>query len=224
MNKAIVSSERRPRPRGQGFFEITLRAPANQKIVNSNNERALVISVMQDLLGVRSFFKDTEMHIPLATYIDMLAFSVMTNDIKFVIFSITGSAARIFADAVAMKLIEYQQDWRFGSNFIPPGTKLVEPKIYIRRLVGQYEALNKTVDLHTRHPDWEYDRYSSVGFYLHDRRGDWMHIWRMSRLYENETNNYRRLLENQRTDIACVMAAPSASAQSSGFGTDLSPI
>src|SRR5690606_10730899 len=71
---------------------------------------------------------------------------------------------------------------------------LSEFSIVIRHLAGPHAALQQSVVLHLQHTDWEYDRYSSIGFYLHDRRGDWMHLWRLSQLYANDSTHYQMLL------------------------------
>ena len=63
-----------------------------------------------------------------------------------------------------------------------------------KKLRGAHQALEQSVAIHSLHTDWEYDRYSSIGFYLHDRRGDWMRLWRLSQLYDNEPTHYRALV------------------------------
>ena len=66
----------------------------------------------------------------------------------------------------------------------------------IRKLAGEHEALGLSADIHLIHKDWEYDRYSSIGFYLHDRRGDWMKLWRLTKLYDNNAAAYRNFIQH----------------------------
>ncbi len=65
----------------------------------------------------------------------------------------------------------------------------------MKKLSGKHEALALSASIHLLHKDWEYDRYSSIGFYLHDRRGDWMKLWRLTQLYDNDATLYREYLE-----------------------------
>lgn len=176
---------------GAGYYLITLRSNASEHVLRSNNERAFVMSQLQDLLGRRSLLEDPEIRHRLPSHIDLLAFSILDQDIKLVVFSIARGSADSFAHSIATRLYNYQSEWLLAPSFRK--AKPSAPTARVRRLAGPYDALNQSVKLHMRHNDWEYDRYSSIGFYLHDRRGDWMHVWRMSNLYENNSSRYYEL-------------------------------
>jgi len=175
-----------------GYYSMTLRLASGKRILRSNNERAFVISQLQDLLGRRSLLEEPDTRHTLASHIDLLAFSILDKEIQCIVFAIAQNSARKFAEIIMNRLSEYQSEWQLAPSF--RGSKYDTRAISMTRLAGPHDALQKSVQLHLRHSDWEYDRYSSIGFYLHDRRGDWMHIWRLTNLYENDVSLYYELI------------------------------
>ena len=192
-----------------GYYRITLSLKSGHQLLRSNNERAFVMSQLQDLLGRRSLLEEPGSRYRLSAHLDLLAFSILDQAINFIVFSIAKNSALAFAQIVMNRLQTYQSEWNLAPSFQPSYSN--EPSITVRRLSGPYEALDSSVSLHARHRDWEYDRYSSIGFYLHDRRGDWVHLWRLSRLYENDTELYRQLILNAlalKTDSSAFSKVP----------------
>lgn len=168
-----------------GYYTIRFRPTVHKRLLTSNNERAFIISQLQDLLGRRAFLEPQTTHQLLAVHIDLLAFSILRHEITLVVFALSRRSARFLAQCIIEGLQAYQDEWGNGHCEISSHTT---------RLSGPYEALNESVVVHLAHTDWEYDRYSSIGFYLHDRRGDWVHLWRVSRLFDNNPALYRLLL------------------------------
>lgn len=68
------------------------------------------------------------------------------------------------------------------------------------KLIGRHEALNVSKEIHLLHDDWRHDRYSSIGFYLDDRRGDWMRPYRLMTLFNAKPKQYLRFLRSQETE------------------------
>lgn len=167
-----------------GYYQLTLKADSMsnvQYIIHSNSERAFIVAVLQDTLRHQTTS-------PLATHIDLLAFSITRSEISLVLFAITHVDVRNIAAIIINRLHSFQQDIH---TYKP---QLATIKSSLSRLAGPRTALHQTTLLHANHLDWEYDRYSSIGFYLHERRGDWMHLWRLSGLYKNNSETYRRLV------------------------------
>mgnify|MGYP007068584775 CR=1 FL=1 len=175
-----------------GYYLVTLRPHTFGVLLGTNNERALIISLLQDILTSRSLLEESSTHTKLASHIDLLAFSILKEGIQLVVFSIAKSSLTILGELIILQLglyySEYEPNAFQNKHFVKPTTS-------IRQLIGPHDALKASVQLHCNHPDWEFDRYSSIGFFLHDRRGDWVRLWRLSYLYENNTNNYRQLME-----------------------------
>ena len=172
------------------YYSLTIRAEHRQapnQIIFSNSERALVIAALQDYLQYPTTPLPPRHHPP-SYYIDLLGFSVTRLHITLIIFCVSHAAAQGFGAYVANRLYEFQQ------NEHPVRPRLAIPRTHIIRLPGPQMALHATLRLHASHTDWEYDRYSSIGFYLHDRRGDWMRLWRMSSLYGCDPGKYREIL------------------------------
>lgn len=177
-----------------GYYHITVTARSSRRFLRTNNERAFIVSQLQDLLSPRLLLHTIPAHTQLASCIDLLAFSITPDALHLVVFSIDASVAARFSRYLASKLLEYQCEYT-------PDRLLDESDIHIdlKKLRGPHHALEHSMTLHILHPDWEYDRYSSIGFYLHDRRGDWMRLWRLSKLYDNDPAQYRSLLYQRLT-------------------------
>lgn len=172
-----------------GYYHVEFIASDSRKLLSSNNERAFIVSLLQDLLSPRLLLSDIAPHKQLASCIDLLAFSITSTSIHLLLFAIDASVVSDFTHCITARLSQYQFDYH-------PRLLLAKPSVVrTKKLRGPHQALAQSIEIHALHEDWEYDRYSSIGFYLHDRRGDWMRIWRLSQLYENTSENYRTLLE-----------------------------
>ena len=172
-----------------GYYQVTVTARSSRRFLNTNNERAFIVSQLQDLLSPRLLLDTVPAHQQLASCIDLLAFSITPSALHLVVFSIDASLTARFSRYLASKLLEYQCEYSPDRLLDESDTHIV-----LKKLRGPHHALEHSITLHMLHPDWEYDRYSSIGFYLHDRRGDWMRMWRLSQLYDNDPANYRILL------------------------------
>lgn len=165
------------------YYHVRIVSSGGSRFFRTNTERALVISVLQKHLGARSLLA-FPFHIPgLAQCVDLLAYSLTEQGIELVLFSITKDSVDTLIAWILAELDDFRAEYSGASQY---GAS----KISVRTLRGVHHALELTCHLHLRHFDWENDRYSSIGFYLHDRRGDWMRLWRIARLYDNDPAQY----------------------------------
>lgn len=190
-----MKENNRTHTRGPAYYILTIRAEQQHslnQLIFSNSERASIIAALQDCLGNPLSLHPIEASIPrhlkLAHYIDLLGFSITRTHISLVVFSVSRPMLRNLGAYLINRLRHFQQD-EYTSH-----PRAILPHVRIIRLPGPYMALHSTLVMHASHTDWEYDRYSSIGFYLHDRRGDWMRLWRMTSLYKNSPIEYRRML------------------------------
>lgn len=174
-----------------GYYSISMMLFDSEKLLHTNNERAFIISCLQDLLTPRLFVNNTFEHKQFASCLDLLAFSIRADAVECVVFSIDHAMPVQLVNHLSSRLMQYQDEYGVRNNCTPQ-----TPLCRVKKLRGPHHALSKTISLHLSHIDWEYDRYSSIGFYLHDRRGDWMRTWRLVRLYGGNSLNYLHLLEN----------------------------
>lgn len=177
-----------PHTHQASYYFVTVSSATHAKLLATNNERAFVITQLQDLLTVRSCLEEPFNRLALAYQIDLLAYSLLPYSMQFVVFAISPSSVSSLISLIIERLAAYQSDQRSSQEL------LIEPIVQTVRLYGPHEALQRTVGLHLSHPNWEYDRYSSIGFYLHDRRGAWMRLWRLAHLYDNEPKHYLQLI------------------------------
>lgn len=173
-----------------GYYSVTISSIDERKLLSSNNDRAFIVSQLQDLLSGRSILESPAPHRHLASHIDLLAFSIQGRDIRLIAFAISPASLYELSRSITDRLRQYQDE--YSAVF----TKSQNPVSMLYRLTGPHHALTATINVHLRHNDWEYDRYSSIGFYLHDRRGDWMRPWRLTKLFQNEADKYRLLVES----------------------------
>lgn len=176
------------RSKSYGFYTIHVSTPTG-RLLHTNNERAFFLSQLQDLLSPRQLFNDVPVYKQLASCIDLLAFSVGSESIRVVLFSIDKQIAIKFIDYVLSRLHQYRSEYQLIS-----AAPKIDIRIHCKKLDGPHHALEQSLALHVLHQDWEFDRYSSIGFYLHDRRGDWMRIWRLSNLYNNDPAQYLQFM------------------------------
>lgn len=174
-----------------GYYTLSIAAPASNQLLTSNNERAFITSQLQDLLSPRSFMRSIPAGMQVAVCIDLLAYSIRRQAIELVVFTIDTSILDSFGSYIIQELEQYQDSNGIRRQIQP------SPRAVISKLRGPHHALAMSAKLHARHEDWEYDRYSSIGFYLHDRRGSWMRTWRLAELYGNKPANYLLVMHAQ---------------------------
>lgn len=172
-----------------GYYQVRIASPAHQSLLPTNGDRAFIVSQLQDLLSPRLLLHDIAAHRQLASCIDLLAFSITRSEIHLLIFSIDTAIAQYFSRCIASRLQQYRSEQHPSNTRSTP-----EPIVLVKKLRGPHQALARSIAIHLLHQDWEFDRYSSIGFFLHDRRGDWMRIWRLTQLYDNVPDQYRTLL------------------------------
>lgn len=169
------------------YYHIHIHDALRERFFRSNSERALVITSLQRYLGTRSLVQFPYREPALAKYIDLLAFSLHENGIELVAFALSRNALQTLCSYIIAELREFRLEYAQQA----PMSSIMYSRTALR---GSHHALEITRYVHLLHLDWENDRYSSIGFYLHDRRGDWMRLWRMARLYDNNSDQYRSYL------------------------------
>lgn len=180
-----------------GFYHLCIESQGLTELHHTNNERAYTLSLLQDYLSPKFVLSEIPPHRQLASCIDLLCFSITRRAVHLVVFTIDPTIVVTFAYQLKERLVAYQQEHSRPSISPIAAALETESRITMHTLAGPHQALKQTIELHLLHQDWEYDRYSSIGFYLHDRRGDWMRFWRLSKLYNNESSEYRHLIEFQ---------------------------
>jgi hypothetical protein len=175
-----------------GYYHVQVGSAESNRFFKTNNERAFVGVQIQQLLAARSVLEDPLYARSLAHHIDLLAFSISQDGIQLLAYCIDVSSLRHLVNILLERLAQYRSEYQHY-------TQQPAASISIRKLVGEHEALSLSANIHLLHEDWEYDRYSSIGFYLHDRRGDWMKLWRLTTLYNNDAPTYRRFIKHAQT-------------------------
>jgi len=177
-------------PKTDGYYYIRITSDVSSgPLLASNSERAFIISKLQDFLSPRLVIHELPIYKQLPSCIDLLAFSIQSRGIELLLFSIDQSLCRSFVEQLVEVLLGYQYEI---VQYAPHTYYKRKPKIQVLALSDIHEAFATSLRIHALHTDWEYDRYSSIGFYLHDRRGDWMRTWRLTQIYDAIPDAYRK--------------------------------
>jgi len=174
-----------------GYYHIKICSATSNRFFYTNNERAFIGVQFQQLLAARSVLEDPLYAKSLAHHIDLLAFSISKSGVHLLAYCIDVSSMQHLISILLERLYQYRSEYGLPAKHLNE-----KASISIERLAGQHEALSLSATIHLLHEDWEYDRYSSIGFYLHDRRGDWMKLWRLTQLYDNDTATYRGFIQD----------------------------
>lgn len=179
-----------------GYYHIHICSPSSKRFFKTNNERSFIGVQLQQLLAARSVLEDPLYVKSLANHIDLLAYSISENGVHLLAYCIDASSMQHLISILLERLRHYQSEYGVSMH-----TRQLAPAISMKKLSGQHEALLLSANIHLLHKDWEYDRYSSIGFYLHDRRGDWMKLWRLTQLYDNDSAVYRDYIQKARNSM-----------------------
>jgi len=170
--------------RNAGYFYIHLKAIKGRRFFDYNDDRAFFLLQIQELLSHRGLLSPEEYPLRFPLAIDLLAFSVLPSGVRLLMYSLDRESANYFIqDLLGRFRLHLRQHQAYA---LPKKT----PSPQLKKLHGVHHALAMTAYIHTRHEQLSETPYSSLGFYLYDRRGDWMRIWRLTRLYKNNPDTY----------------------------------
>jgi len=180
--------------RDSGYFHIWMSAVEGRSFFDNDQAKAFFITLLQDNLSPRARLQELSLQpIGFAHAIDLLAFSLTERGVHLLIYTKNKKSIEELGQVLLLSYLSYLQG--------QPGlSKLPFHSLFIfDGLAGRHEALYVSRDIHLLHEDWRGDRYSSIGFYLDDRRGDWMRPYRITTLFNNVPRRYVQLIKSQKT-------------------------
>lgn len=178
-----------------GYFHLWISATNTTPFFTDNDDKAFFLTLIQDALSPRKKLHTTHL---IATHyaseIDLLAYSLTPTGVHLLLHTSRKTAIDEFGQTLLLSYIEYLQT-RGTTSALPFDSIFIFDK-----LMGRHEALNVSREIHLLHEDWRNDRYSSIGFYLDDRRGDWMRPYRLTSLFEGKSRQYMKFIKSQETE------------------------
>jgi len=181
--------------RDSGYFHIWISSVKSHSFFPDAKDKAFFLSLLQENLSPQNTLQEfSSTPRGYAHTIDLLAYSLTEKGVHLLIFTSKKASIEAFGQTILLSYASYMQDTHcilvlpFDSLFI------------FDTLAGRHEALNVSRDMHLLHEDWRGDRYSSIGFYLDDRRGDWMRPYRLTTLFHNTPRRYVQFLKSQETE------------------------
>lgn len=174
-----------------GYFHVWISGNKDIPFFHSDHDKSFFVTQMQDALSPRTRLSD----IPgsskgFSREIDLLAYSLTTTGVHLLIHTTRKTSIEELGQSLLISYANYLQN-DITSHSLPFDTIFIFDK-----LNGRHEALNVSREIHLLHDDWRSDRYSSIGFYLDDRRGDWMRPYRLTSLFGGKPRQYLRFMKS----------------------------
>ena len=178
-----------------GYFHVWISATEGTQFFNTNNDKAFFLTLIQDSLSPRGKLHEVQLHThSYSSEVDLLAYSLTAMGVHLLLHTGRKSSIETLGQNLLLSYQQYLQQQ-------PAVERLPFDTIFIfDKLAGRHEALATSREIHMLHEDWRYDRYSSIGFYLDDRRGDWMRPFRLTSLFEAKPKLYIRFMKSLATE------------------------
>jgi|GEM_PF-756913 len=178
-----------------GYFHVWISSTENVPFFSSDIDKAFFLTLMQDTLSPRLKLKEYyPYNYHYSNDLDLLAFSLTNAGVHLLVHAKCTSAIDEFGQTLLFAYGDYLQDQKQRDPLPFDGSFVFD------RLLGRHQALHVSRKIHLLHDDWRGDRYSSIGFYLDDRRGDWMRPYRITSLFQDNSRQYVRFLKSQETE------------------------
>lgn len=178
-----------------GYFHIWISAGSGQSFFYNDDDKAYFLTLIQDALSPRTAYHEASLYsLRFAQVIDLLAYSLTSSGVHLLVHTTSKDIVEKLGQRLLLDYLE-----RLNHN--PLVTQLPFESLFtFDYLTGRHQALQVSKDIHLFHENWRYDRYSSIGFYIDDRRGDWMRPYRLTSLFEQKPHRYIRYLRSQATE------------------------
>lgn len=178
-----------------GYFHVWISSVEGVSFFESGDDKAFFISLLQDVLSPRKGLDELNggSH-GYASTIDLLAYSLTATGVHLLIHTTRKSVIEDFGQTLLLSYQGHIQE-RSTRKQLPFDTVFMFDK-----LAGRHQALDVSREIHLLHDEWRYDRYSSIGFYLDDRRGDWMRPYRLTCLFGGKPKQYLRFIKSLKTE------------------------
>jgi hypothetical protein len=177
-----------------GYFHVWISSSSNAPFFQTSPDKAFFIGLIQDGLSPRTKLAEQHIvHYSYGTDIDLLAYSLTNSGVHLLVHTSRKSAIEALGQYL---LLSYE-------NYLQTQSRILalpfETIFIFDKLAGRHEALQVSKEIHLLHEDWRGDRYSSIGFYVDDRRGDWMRPYRLTSLFDNKPRKYLAFLKSRET-------------------------
>ncbi|MFZ2126101.1 MAG: hypothetical protein WAV04_01155 [Candidatus Microsaccharimonas sp.] len=178
-----------------GYYHLWITATDDQYFFRSALDKAYFLTLLQDALSPRRRLSNlSSIADILAIEVSLLAYSLTDSSVHLLLYTMRRTAIDELGQRLLTHYVEYINQYHTHPK-VPFDTLFI-----FDRLTGPHAALGVSREIHMLHDDWRHDRYSSIGFYLDDRRGDWLSLWRLTPLYDNNPEFYLEYLKSPETE------------------------
>lgn len=173
------------------YYHLWIAAAEDQLFFASSLDKAFFISLLQDSLSPKKKLDSCwHVHVRELAQLSLLAYSLTDFGVSLLVHCGNTHELESFGQQLLTSYIAYLQDQK-AWEILPFDTIFAHDL-----LAGTQEALTVSREIHLLHDEWRHDHYSSIGFYLDDRRGDWIQPWRLTQMFNNDTQRYVHFLHD----------------------------
>ncbi len=173
------------RPPKEKYYHLWIAAAKDKVFFENNLDKAYLISLFQRYLSPRASLNSTPTY---SKDLQLIAYSLTEYGMNLLLVGANSHIVEDFGQSLLLDYANYIQEQRVW-EILPFDTIFAYDN-----LADEHEALATSREVHLLHDNWRSDRYSSIGFYLDDRRGDWLHAEHLANLYNNDSIWYQNYL------------------------------
>jgi hypothetical protein len=166
------------------YYHLWIAAAKDQVFFQTNLDKAYIVTLFQDYLSPMTNTGNKQNY---SKDLQLITYSLTQYGMNLLLLG-TGARIEDFGQSLLTDYANYVQQQRVW-EVLPFDTIFAYDD-----LADEHEALAISREIHLLHEDWRSDRYSSIGFYLDDRRGDWLSAHRLADLYDNDSVWYQNYL------------------------------
>lgn len=173
------------------YYHLSINALPDRLLFEDSLDKAYFICLLQDYVSPRDHMSVYKESVHRLADVDVIVFSLRNTTVDLVVYAARLESVELFGQNLLEQYIVYLNQQKSHSRTALPFDTIFSH----HKLEDEKQALKLSRQLHLMHDDWRYDRYSSIGFFVDDRRGDWLQPWRLTSLFGNDPQWYLKFLQ-----------------------------
>lgn len=174
------------------YYHLWIAAAKDQIFFETSLDKAYIVHLFHEYLSPRMQLDNGfSQHHNYSSSVDLIAYSLTDFGMNLLLSASSTRSIEDFGQSLLTRYSEFLNQQR-AWEMLPFDTIFTYDN-----LADEHEALGISREIHLLQDNWRHDQYSSIGFYLDDRRGDWLQPWRLTNLYNNDPEWYQNFLMDE---------------------------
>lgn len=174
------------------YYHLWIAAAKDQIFFETSLDKAYIVHLFHEYLSPRMQLDNGfSQHHNYSSSVDLIAYSLTDFGMNLLLSASSTRSVEDFGQSLLTRYSEFLNQQR-AWEMLPFDTIFTYDN-----LADEHEALGISREIHLLQDNWRHDQYSSIGFYLDDRRGDWLQPWRLTNLYNNDPEWYQNFLMDE---------------------------